>query len=358
VTVTDDICSVCLTEGASIREAIQILDANPAKIVLVVDDQRRLLDTVTDGDVRRAILAGLGADDPVSVLKGRKDGSVAEVPVVARAGMPRAALRQLMDRHVIQQVPLVDDRGRVVGLVTRRALLQQEDIPVRAVIMAGGNGTRLRPLTYKIPKPMLPVGNRPLLEVIIDRLRRAGIRNVTLTTRYKASMILDHFDDGRRFGVDVSYIWEMEPGGTAGSLALLEPSDERVLVTNGDVLTRIDYRSVLDFHRENHADMTVTVRQHEVTVPYGVVSTDGVNIRGIAEKPVIRHFINAGVYLLEPEICRLVPRDRQFHMTDLIETVIGRGGTVVGFPVRENWIDIGQMADYEAAQEAYRANIA
>lgn len=358
MTVTDDICSVCLPAAATIRDAIASLDENRAKIVLVVDEHRRLLDTITDGDIRRAILAGLGPDDPVSVLKQRKDGSAAETPVVARIGMPRAALRQLMDRHVIQQVPLVDDQGRVTGLVTRGALSEQEDIPVRAVIMAGGNGTRLRPLTYKIPKPMLPVGNRPLLEVIIDRLRRAGVRDVVITTRYKASMILDHFDDGSRFGVDVSYIWEMEPGGTAGSLALLEPSDQRVLVTNGDVLTRIDYRAVLDFHRENHADMTVTVRQHEVTVPYGVVSTDGVNICGIAEKPVIRHFINAGVYLLEPEVCRHVPRDRTFHMTDLIETVIGQGGTVVGFPVRENWIDIGQMADYEAAQEAYRANIA
>jgi len=358
VTVTDDICSVCIPQDATIRDAMASIDEHRAKIALVVDGDRRLVDTITDGDIRRAILAGLGPDDPVSLLRPRKDGSVAASPVTAPVGSGRAELERLMNRHVIDQVPLLDERGRVVGLVTRDALARRDPVAVRAVIMAGGAGTRLRPLTYKIPKPMLPVGNRPLLEVIVSRLREAGVREVVVTTRYKASMILDHFGDGSRFGVDMSYIWELEPGGTAGSLAMLEPSDKAVLVTNGDVLTRIDYRAALEFHRENRADMTVTVRQHEVTVPYGVVDTDGVNIRGIAEKPVIRHFINAGVYLLEPHVTELVPRDRVFHMTDLIEAVIGHGGTVVGFPVRENWIDIGQMADYEAAQEAYRANIA
>lgn len=358
MTVTDDIGSVCIPADATIRDAMASIDGQRAKIALVVDERRRLIDTITDGDIRRGILAGLGPDDPVASLRQRKDGSVAATPITALAGTSRSELEGLMNRHLIDQVPLLDHDGRVAGLVTRSALSRREPVPVRAVIMAGGNGTRLRPLTYKIPKPMLPVGNRPLLEVIVDRLHTAGVRDIVVTTRYKASMILDHFGDGSRFGVDMSYVWEMDPGGTAGSLALLEPSNQVVLVTNGDVLTRIDYRAALDFHRENRADMTVTVRQHEVTVPYGVVDTDGVNIRGIEEKPVIRHFINAGVYLLEPHVTELVPRERKFHMTDLIEAVIGHGGTVVGFPVRENWIDIGQMADYEAAQEAYRANIA
>ena len=358
MTVTEDVCTVCIPREATIRDAMASIDAHKAKIALVVDERRRLLDTITDGDIRRAILSGLGPDDPVSSLKRRKDGSVVASPVTARYGDSPAALLRLMDGQQIHQVPLLDGDGRVVGLATRDGLARREALPVRAVIMAGGNGARLRPLTYKIPKPMLPVGNRPLLEVIVDRLRAAGIHQIVISTRYKASMILDHFQDGQRFGVDIRYIWEMDPAGTAGSLALLEPSDELVLVTNGDVLTRIDYGAVVDFHRENRADMSVTVRQHELTVPFGVVDTDGVNVQGIVEKPVIRHFINAGVYLLDPSVVRLVPREQAFDMPDLITRVIGNGGTVVGFPVRENWIDIGRMADYEAAQEAYRANIA
>ena len=216
--------------------------------------------------------------------------------------------------------------------------------------MAGGYGSRLRPLTEDLPKPMLPVGNKPLLELIVEQLKQAGIRQVNVATHYKSEVIAEHFKNGEAFGVDIRYVKEDQPLGTAGALSLIEEVDEPLLVMNGDILTRVDFRALLSFHREHKADLTVCVRQYEFRVPYGVIDTDGVLVKGISEKPMVRQFINAGIYLLNPQVRRLIPNGRPYDIPDLIERLLKENGTVVCFPIREYWLDIGKVDQYDQAK--------
>jgi len=335
---------------SSIREVMACINRNAKGIALVVDEERHLVGTVTDGDVRRAILAGIiDLDLPVQKLLERRSPTPYPQPITALIGTSDAENLCLMNEHAIRQVPLLDEHGRVVDMALLSDLVKEYELPLTAVVMAGGYGTRLRPLTEELPKPMLPVGDRPLLELIIDQLRQAGIRRVNLSTHYKGEIIAGHFGDGRDFGVEIRYVREDQPLGTAGALGLLDTSDEPLLVINGDILTRVDFRAMLDFHREQRADMTVAVRQHEFRVPYGVIETDGVTITGISEKPMVRHFINAGIYLLNPEVCRFIPNGQSYDMSDLISRLVAEGCCVISFPIREYWLDIGQVKDYQKA---------
>jgi NDP-sugar pyrophosphorylase family protein len=260
-----------------------------------------------------------------------------------------------MQEGKVRQLPLLDESRRVAGLVTMRQLLDTDELPLSAAVMAGGLGARLRPLTEDIPKPMLPVGDEPLLETIVKQLREAGIQRVNLITNYKEEVIAQHFADGRDFGVDIRYVNEDKPLGTAGGLRLLEETNEPLLVMNGDIVTRVDFRAMLDFHTENEADMTVALRRYEFPVPYGVVETDGVVITGISEKPVLRHFVSAGIYLLNPGLRRFIPDGRSYDMPDLVNRLVSEGHRIVGFPVREYWLDIGRHEDYERAQKDARS---
>lgn len=343
----------CIPQTASIRDASACIDGNRAKIALVLDAEGRLVDTVTDGDIRRAILAGLELGAAVPLLHAGKLHR-SRAPVTAPAGADRSVLLQLMREQRVRQVPLVDDAGRVVDLVTQQELEQSAALPVRAVIMAGGYGVRLRPLTNEVPKPMLPVGDRPLLEVIVERLRQAGIRRISILTHYRSDAIVDHFGDGANFGVQIDYVREEEPLGTAGALTLLTAGTDPLLVLNGDILTRTDYAALLDFHREHHAEITVGVREYDFRVPYGVVDVDGWQVTAITEKPVVRYFVNAGIYLLAPGVCSHLPRGERCDMPTLINERIAAGANVVTFPVHEYWLDIGQMDDYRKADADVR----
>jgi dTDP-glucose pyrophosphorylase/CBS domain-containing protein len=334
----------------SIREMLVRIDRAAQGIALVVDAERRLLATVTDGDVRRAMLAGLDLDLPVGKLltaDGHKFRS--DHPVTAPNGTPDDVLLQLMNERTLRQIPLVDDEGRVVNLIHLNDLAREYESPLRAVVMAGGLGTRLRPLTEEVPKPMLPVGDRPLLEIIVNGLRDAGIRQVNVTTHYKANLIAEHFKNGEGFGVDIRYVNEDQPLGTAGAISLLEDSDDPLLVINGDILTRVDFKAMLDFHREYNADLTVAVRQYEFRVPYGVIETDGVLVRAISEKPVVRQFINAGIYLLNPAVKCFIPNGQHYDVPELIDRLLQENRPVVCFPIREYWLDIGKSEHYDQA---------
>ncbi len=328
-------------------EVMARINENAKGIALVVDPEGRFLDTVTDGDLRRAVLAGLDLKQPVSVLRGRRKNP----PLTAPEHTPPAAAVELMRQHGLRHLPLLDAQGRVASLAAWSDFLEEKapDLALSALVMAGGKGLRLRPLTEEVPKPLLPLGDRPLLERTIGRLRDAGVRRVFMATHYKPEAFTSHFGAGDDFGVDIDYIEEDQPLGTAGALALLSPQ-EPLLVINGDIVTDLNYRALLAFHEESRADLTVGVREYEFKVPYGVVDTDGVVIRAVKEKPVQRFFVNAGVYLLQPQVCDLVPKGQRFDMTDLIATLLERGRCVVAFPISEYWIDIGQMADYEKAQ--------
>lgn len=332
---------------SSIREAMVSISTNAKGIVLIVDGEGRLINTITDGDIRRAILAGAALDSPVYGLVERKKATGKSVPITARTGTSDAELIQLMTKNELRQIPMVDESDQVVGVALLSELVKDYEQPLTAVVMAGGFGTRMRPLTDNMPKPMLPVGDKPLLELIIDQLRQSGIHQVNLTTHYKGEVIEKHFGNGEEFGVDICYVEEDQPLGTAGALSRIEALDGPLLVVNGDVMATVDFKAMLEFHREEKAAMTVAISQYEVQVPYGVVESEGVSITGITEKPTVRYFVNAGVYMLDKAVCKHIPKEQRYDMTDLIDRLLLDRQNVVGFPIHGDWQDIGQIEDYQ-----------
>jgi len=340
---------LCITPAEVLRDTMRSMDASGRGIALVVSTEGVLLGTITDGDVRRAILDNLGLDSPVQLLLDRKKGTTASCPVTATIGTDAEELRQLMTTRRLRHIPIVDENGKVVDLVLLDDLVPGITLPVRALIMAGGFGKRLLPLTEDNPKPMLPVGGKPLLARTIEHLRHAGIRRISLATHYRSEKIREHFGDGESFGVELDYLYEQEPLGTGGALGLLPESRDRLLVMNGDVLTRVDFRAFLEYHESHGADATLAVREYGVKVAYGVVECDGPRVCALREKPELRFFVNAGIYVLEPSALEVIPRGEKFDMTDLIRWLMAADRVVASFPIIEYWMDIGQPADYEQA---------
>ncbi len=343
--------SFLLRPSDSIRKVMAFIDKNGKGIALIVDKERRLLGTVTDGDIRRAILARIDLEKSVSELLARKADSPYPKPVTAPVGTDRLMLLQMIKEHGIRHIPLIDESGRVVDLVTIDDLLPDEVFTIQAVIMAGGFGRRLLPFTEDTPKPMLPVGGKPLMEHIIEQLRGAGIKHINISTYYKSEVIMKYFGDGSRFDVDLKYIKEDQPLGTAGALGLIKEVNGPLLVINGDVLSQINFRAMLIYHQEHKADLTVAVSKYDLKVPYGVVESDGVFVREVVEKPTLTFFVNAGIYLLEPSVYNYIPKNESLDMTDLIGRLIEEKLSVVSFPIVEYWLDIGQHVDYRKAQE-------
>jgi len=346
----DNLDDILISADASISEAMAAIDRGAVGIALLVDGGRRLRATITDGDIRRAILDGAGPEAPVTTLLERRPLEY-QNPTVAWASTDRQQLLRMMQSKTIRQVPLVDDEMRVVDVALLADLIDHRVHPISAVLMAGGHGSRLRPLTDDVPKPMLEVGGRPVMERLIEQLHAAGIRQVNVTTHYKPEVISKHFGDGNGNGVEISYMHESEPLGTAGALGLMDVPQEPVLVVNGDILTELNLRAMFDFHREHNADMTVAVKRYQLQVPYGVVETRGVEVSGLAEKPSLDFFINAGIYLLEPVAYEYIPVGERFDMPDLIRRMVDKGRRTVSFPILEYWVDIGRPADYDQAQQ-------
>jgi len=339
-----------ISSDHSIRAAMACVDRGGCGIALVVDQERHLLGTITDGDVRRAVLAGTDLELPVSVLLNRKISTQYPKPVTAQLGASRETFLELLHQNILRQLPILDDEGRVVDIVMLDDLIPTQDLPMQAVIMAGGMGTRLRPLTEDLPKPMLPVGGKPLMELMIEQLRQVGIRRVNVTTHYKPEKISDHFGDGSSFGVELNYVNEEKPLGTGGALGLMDTPTETMLVINGDVLTQVNFRAMLAYHQEHRAVMTIAVKQYDIKVPYGVIECSGSRVCNLKEKPQMHFLVNAGVYLLEPKVYEFIPNGKHFNMTDLIQRLLDSDHIVASFPIIEYWLDIGQFADYEQAQ--------
>jgi dTDP-glucose pyrophosphorylase len=343
---------VCVPEEATTRQAIEAIDAGAVEIALVVGPGRELIGTVSDGDVRRALLGGMELDDPVSPI-------VSRTPVVAAPGTSREVLLRLMIEHGIEQVPLVND-GVLVDLAFIRDLVLPETSEEPVVIMAGGQGARLRPLTDDTPKPMLPVGDRPLLETILDQIRQAGFRRVFMAVNYRAEVIEEHFGDGNAHGVEITYLREPRQLGTAGALKLVdEDIDRPFLVINADLLTNVSLSSLMRFHSDESNIVTIGVRKYCLQVPYGVVDLDSTRVERMREKPTLDFYVNAGLYAVNPEAVALLPTDReQFDMTDVVDAAIASGRRVGGFPIREFWLDIGQFSDYERANDDHATHFA
>lgn len=346
VRMRHEIQQIIVRPYVPITECIAMLDRTGMGVLAVCDERFKLLGIVTDGDVRRALLRRLSLDEPCITIAGTN-------PLTALVGILPPDALQLMNHgkpFLVNQLPILDAEGRLVDLLLRSDL-QQSDVPgVRAVVMAGGFGTRLLPLTENTPKPMLFLGDRPVMEHIIGQLKDAGISNVNVTTHYLPEKIHEHFGNGSDFDVSINYVEEQSPLGTAGSLSLVEAGSEPILVINGDILTKVDFRSMISFHRKYKADMTVGVRQYDLKVPYGVLDCDDMVVTAIREKPTLKLLVNAGIYLLEPHVHECIPKDRRYDMTDLMEHLIAAGKRVVSFPIIEYWMDIGQISDYEKAQ--------
>lgn len=333
----------------SIQQVMACIDRNAKGIALVVDESDKLIDTITDGDIRRAILSGISLTASIRDVVVSKRHLRPDMPLTMPVTTDRAALLKLMQERSVRHIPLLDDEQHVVQLIMLDDLIPGGPLPIQAVIMAGGFGTRLRPLTIDVPKPMLPVGDRPLLERIVERLRKAGIRQINITTHHMPEKIIEYFGDGTEFGVNIRYVSEDKPLGTAGALGLMERPKEPMLVINGDILTQVDLNAMLRFHQEHSADLTVAVRQYEFQIPYGVLECDGSRVKQIREKPSHSFLVNAGIYLLQPELHQYIPKARRFDMTDLIEKLVAENKVVVSFPIVEYWLDIGQYDDYQQA---------
>ncbi len=338
-----------LGSDASIQDAIRNLNDSALQIALVVSEEGVLLGTVTDGDVRRGLLKGLPLDAAVDQIM---HGNAFVVP----SAMSRENVLHVMRANKIHQIPVVDADRRVIGLHLWEELVSPTVRPNLMVIMAGGLGTRLRPHTENCPKPLLPVAGKPMLVHIIERAKLEGFSRFCLAVHYLGHMIEDYFGDGSRWGVEISYIREQQPLGTAGALGLMETdADLPFVVTNGDVLTDIRYGELLDFHARHGADATMAVRLYEWQHPFGVVHTTGVDIAGFEEKPVMRSHVNAGIYALEPRVLALLPRGERCDMPTLFQKVQEQGRRTVAYPMHEPWLDVGRPDDLSKAEQRLAA---
>jgi len=338
---------VLISPDSSIMEAIAQLDKAGTGALVLCTGGQSLYGVLTDGDIRRAVLRGVSLQSACGGIASRNP-TTAQFPVSAVDALAS------MSRHDINHMPVVDAEHHVVDFLLRNDLVSDDELNLSAVIMAGGFGKRLFPLTAQVPKPMLPVGDRPLLERTIAQLRQAGIQEVTLTTHYLSDNIERHFGDGASVGVRLNYLKEDHPMGTAGGLRAMRKATGPFLVMNGDILTGLPFREMLAYHRQNRADMTVGVRKYEVRVPFGVVQCDETRITRLEEKPSVDFLINAGIYLLEPRVCDYIPEGQRFDMTELIQKLLDSGRPVVSFPIVEYWLDMGQHADYSQANEDVR----
>jgi dTDP-glucose pyrophosphorylase len=332
-----------LPTGASIQQAIHSLEKSSMQIVLAVSAGNKLAGTLTDGDIRRAFLRGFKLDSTIDEVIHRN-------PLVVPPELGKDLVLQLMKVNKIHQLPIVDQEGMVVGLHVLNSIITPAPIENMMLIMAGGKGIRLRPHTENCPKPMLEIGGKPMLEHIIERAITNGFQHFVISLNYLGHMIENHFGDGTKFGVHVDYLREESPLGTAGCLSLLAMLPELpFIVTNGDVLTDIDYNELLDFHTHHGASATMAIRQHEIQNPFGVVRTKGVDIEEFEEKPVYRSNINAGIYVLNPDALNYLEHGQHCDMPTLFQRIKMNSGRTVVYPMHEPWLDVGRPEDLEKA---------
>lgn len=335
---------VLISPDATLEEAISVIDQEALRIALVVDESNRLQGTVSDGDIRRALIKHRPLSSRVREVMNSK-------PTVAELSTPRETLRSIMYYNDLLSIPLLSD-GVVVGLESLHQVMEDYRYENPVFLMAGGFGTRLRPLTNNCPKPLLRIGEKPILEIILESFVAVGFHNFYISTHYKPEMIRDYFGDGSKWGVKITYVHELEPLGTAGALGLLprDLPDLPLIVMNGDILTKVDFKNLLKYHNENSSLATMCVREYHHQIPYGVIFADDHKITSIIEKPNQKYFVNAGVYVLDASIIHQVKQNEHIDMPTLLTEYIDKGKPVSMFPLHEYWLDIGQMKDFNQAQ--------
>lgn len=334
-----------ISPDINLKQAIEAIDRAGVRIVLVIDDQQRLLGTLTDGDVRRALLRHLPMT--ISVREVMNDS-----PQTAGYNWSKERMLSVMEEHQLLQLPIIDNNRHIIGLENLHDLLSKRIYDNPVFLMAGGFGTRLRPLTKDCPKPLLKVGDKPILELILESFIKAGFHQFFISTHYMPEMIRNYFGDGSQWGVNIQYVYEETPLGTGGALGLLPQDDINLpmFLMNGDLLTTLDFESLLRFHQEHDSTATMCVRKYEYQIPYGVIESEGHYIRSMVEKPTHHFFINAGIYLLSPNLVKSVKPGTCIDMPTLLERAIADSQNVTMFPLHEYWLDIGRMEDFERAQ--------
>lgn len=334
-----------ISSSGTIKEAIEIINSESLGIALVVSEGNRLMGTITDGDIRRGLLREVSIGDCVQQVMNA-------APVTAPYNTSNEKLLELMKGKRLSSVPLVDDEYNVVGLKTLHEAIRRRKYDNPVFIMSGGFGTRLKPLTDSCPKPMLKIGDKPILEIIMRRFIKLGFYNFYISTHYMAEKITSHFGDGEELGVNITYVHEQEPLGTGGALGLLPKtiSNSPIIMINGDVLTNVDFKMLMDFHQDKGAYATMCVKEYNYQVPFGVIENQGNKIVGMTEKPVHHFFVNAGIYVVSPEIVDSVPKDTKIDMPSLLEQCLKKDKNVLMFPIHEYWMDVGRMDDFNRAQ--------
>lgn len=335
---------ILISPKQTIREALKVIDQESSRIALVVDEHKKLLGTVTDGDIRRALLKSTSIDSEVECIMNSH-------PLTIEQGESDEAVKAEMYKRGILSVPVIS-QGKVTGIKSIIEKNNNEIYENPVFLMAGGFGTRLRPLTNDCPKPLLKVGDKPILEITLRNFISYGFKNFYISTHYMPEKIREHFGNGNKWGVNIEYVHEETPLGTGGALALLPKTLNKLplIMINGDILTNINYRSLLSFHNKNEADATMCVREYEYQIPYGVVSAEGSRVIKMVEKPVQQFYVNAGIYVLNSDIINLVSENEKIDMPTLLELKMEQGGRVNMFPIHEYWLDIGRMDDFEKAQ--------
>lgn len=341
--------SITVKEDSTILEVLNAIEteSESIKIATVLDSEDKVIGTMTDGDIRRGLLKGLTLDSPIKTIYHKN-------PTLGNINEPKEKIIQKAISRQLYQIPIVDNNGHLVCIENLSTLLKVKNKRNRVILMAGGLGTRLRPLTESTPKPLLKVGNKPILETIIENFAKYGFINITISVNYKAKMIQDYFGDGSDFGVNIDYIEETQRLGTAGALGLIKDKPkEPFFVMNGDLLTNINFDHMLDFHSHENAIATMGVREYDFQVPYGVIKINGSEITSIEEKPLHKFFVNAGIYTLSPKVFDYIPTNTFFDMPTLFEKLIEFKLKSISFPLHEYWLDIGRISDFEQAQHEY-----
>lgn len=336
-----------LSSDQTLLDAIRKIDASGIQVILVMDGENSLEGILTDGDIRRAILKGSGLEIKIHDVMNRN-------PLTVPASTSRQEMLSIMRRHVYHHLIVVDALGKFAELVTLDELIGAVERPNWVVLMAGGLGKRLRPLTDEIPKPLLSVGGKPILESIIESFSEQGFRKFYVSVNYKAEMIRDYFGNGERWKVQIEYLDESKSLGTAGALSRIpKKPNHPLIVMNGDLLTRANFHSLLEFHDTENAAATMSVREYDFQVPYGVVNVENHQIQSIEEKPIHKFYVNAGIYALSPDVIDLIPKDTFFDMPTLFEKLIENQRKTSAYLLKEYWLDIGRLEEFERAQKEW-----
>lgn len=338
---------IVISLETTIVRALEVIDSSAMQIALVVDSQYKLRGTVTDGDIRRAILKGISLQDTVGKIMNRN-------PIYLTENYTQEQAIKIMRQKAIRHLPVVDHEGRIIHLETLKLMLEPATMDHWVILMAGGLGTRLRPLTESCPKPLLKIGGKPILETIIENFKSYGFKKFYISVNYKAEMVEDYFGDGSQWGVVIRYIRENQRMGTAGALSLLpELPKSPLVIMNGDLLTKTNFKHLMDFHKKENAAATMCVREYEYQVPYGVVEVSNNRFKRIEEKPIQQFYVNAGIYVLNSNVIEYIPRDTFYDMPTLFATLSEQDMDAAIYPIREYWLDIGRIDDFQKANNEY-----